>query len=229
MRQFTKDQVLQSRDTPLTLVILDGKVLDITEFVHDHPGGDAILMKFSGQDITHVFRSREYHMHSPLSMAIVESLTVGTLGQNHSQRLAKANDNEQLLDLSRPLIPQFFNSDINKARYLKLVHRPRHHEKCSTIFPSPILEILTHTHWAFIPLIWGSLALYLSYSALASLSVLQYCNFFGGEFFYGHSLNMLCIDFYSMSRNYCPIILFFLLLTFLRMGSTIFYPWRNLD
>lgn len=38
-------------------IVIYGKVFDVTEWQHDHPGGDDILIRNAGTDVSEIFRS----------------------------------------------------------------------------------------------------------------------------------------------------------------------------
>ncbi|KAJ1559521.1 Cytochrome b5 [Cladochytrium tenue] len=57
-------------------MVIDGKVLDVTKFLEDHPGGEEILLENSGVDATVAF---EEIGHSDDAVALLKSMTIGTL------------------------------------------------------------------------------------------------------------------------------------------------------
>ena len=58
---FTLEDVAQHKDAKDCWVVVNGKVLDVTEFMVDHPGGKKAIMLFAGKDA-----SEEFNMlHKP--------------------------------------------------------------------------------------------------------------------------------------------------------------------
>mmetsp|Transcript_12538 Transcript_12538/g.15565 ORF Transcript_12538/g.15565 Transcript_12538/m.15565 type:complete len:99 (+) Transcript_12538:436-732(+) len=57
-------------------IVIYGKVFDVTEWQHDHPGGDLILLENGGKDVSELFRSVG---HSPDANAIRPNFMVGKL------------------------------------------------------------------------------------------------------------------------------------------------------
>lgn len=60
-------------------LLIDGKVYDTTTFLAEHPGGDEILLKYSGLDASKPFNLQN---HSPYAVSIRDSRVVGTIESN---------------------------------------------------------------------------------------------------------------------------------------------------
>lgn len=54
-RAFTSLQVAQHNSKQDCWLIINGMVLDVTEFLEEHPGGEEILMESTGEDVTQKF------------------------------------------------------------------------------------------------------------------------------------------------------------------------------
>merc|ERR1712232_1480672 len=52
---FTREAVAKHNTAKDCWVILDGKVLDVTNFLKDHPGGELAIVTFAGKDATEEF------------------------------------------------------------------------------------------------------------------------------------------------------------------------------
>merc|ERR1719324_1455280 len=52
---FTVEEVAKHNNKESCWVILDDKVLDVTEFLKDHPGGELAILTFAGKDATEEF------------------------------------------------------------------------------------------------------------------------------------------------------------------------------
>lgn len=46
------------------LVVFQNKVLDLTRFIHDHPGGAAVITQFTGKHIDNILFNERYYKHS---------------------------------------------------------------------------------------------------------------------------------------------------------------------
>ena len=57
-------------------VVYDGKVYDLSAFVHQHPGGSAILVKQAGRDMTAAFDAQ----HGPIERSMLQMYYIGDLG-----------------------------------------------------------------------------------------------------------------------------------------------------
>merc|ERR1712066_444285 len=52
---YTKEDVAKHTTKTDCWVILDGKVLDVTSFLSEHPGGELAILTFAGKDATEEF------------------------------------------------------------------------------------------------------------------------------------------------------------------------------
>ena len=60
-KSFTLEEVAQHKTDKDCWVVVNGKVLDVTDFMADHPGGKKAIMLFAGKDA-----SEEFNMlHKP--------------------------------------------------------------------------------------------------------------------------------------------------------------------
>merc|ERR1719455_45888 len=54
-KSFTKEDVATHNSKSSCWVILNDRVLDVTEFLKDHPGGELAILTFAGKDATEEF------------------------------------------------------------------------------------------------------------------------------------------------------------------------------
>merc|ERR1719420_1534888 len=52
---YTMEEVAKHTTKESCWVVLDGKVLDVTNFLKDHPGGELAILTFAGKDATEEF------------------------------------------------------------------------------------------------------------------------------------------------------------------------------
>ena len=60
-------------------VVVDGRVCDVTGFVHAHPGGLDVLEGHLGKDVSHLIRSPNLHRHSRSAYKILDQCCIGVL------------------------------------------------------------------------------------------------------------------------------------------------------
>jgi len=53
--EFTKEEVAKHNTKEDCWVIVNGDVLNVTEFLPDHPGGELAILTFAGKDATEEF------------------------------------------------------------------------------------------------------------------------------------------------------------------------------
>jgi len=120
-----------------SLLIYEGKVLDVSKF--SHPGPQALITDSIGKDITHAFNKQG---HSDHAKVLCDRLIVGSLGRvvqgkllpnphGDSDLLTPEEQDvhtrlDQLIDISKPLMPQVrkmtnreFKAFISKPRYIE--------------------------------------------------------------------------------------------------------------
>jgi cytochrome b involved in lipid metabolism len=59
------------------LVVVDGLVIDLTDYKWEHPGGSKLLEQYRGRDVSYFFRGSR--THSNYAVKIVESLAIAKL------------------------------------------------------------------------------------------------------------------------------------------------------
>ena len=82
MPGFTIHQIINcARNSKACWVIYEGKVYDITDFISSHPGGDRILLEYSGADITNVLANLRMHVHSQAAYELLSDYYIGDVLQ----------------------------------------------------------------------------------------------------------------------------------------------------
>lgn len=60
------------------------KVVDITPFLEDHPGGGDLILEYAGRDITEIMKDEISHTHSEAAYEVLDDHLVGFLEQDSS-------------------------------------------------------------------------------------------------------------------------------------------------
>uniref|UniRef100_A0A0M3K9G4 Putative cytochrome b5 (inferred by orthology to a S. mansoni protein) n=1 Tax=Anisakis simplex TaxID=6269 RepID=A0A0M3K9G4_ANISI len=68
-------------------IVYEDKVLDITRFTDEHPGGDEVLLEVAGQDGTSKFIDAD---HSKDAVEMIDQYVIGRLKESDRQRLQSA-------------------------------------------------------------------------------------------------------------------------------------------
>ncbi|EJT45212.1 fumarate reductase (NADH) [Trichosporon asahii var. asahii CBS 2479] len=76
-KEYTAEEVAQHNKENDLWVIIDGQVLDVTEFLPDHPGGVKAIMLYAGKDATEEFEM--VHPEGVLKKYLPESAYKGTV------------------------------------------------------------------------------------------------------------------------------------------------------
>jgi cytochrome-b5 reductase len=76
MQEFTAEEVAKHNSRESAWVIIHKKVYDVTNFLNEHPGGDILLLGWSGMDATTEFDGQE---HSKDAKEILREKLIGRL------------------------------------------------------------------------------------------------------------------------------------------------------
>jgi len=172
-------EVRENAHAAKALVVVDGLVYDLTDFLPTHPGGEDIVFPHLGTDVSAVFRGKANkgdHAHSNAAVDMLQTYCVGRLegaggggaaGNGTSPAASSttstssptgsktkpsaANGDKTTLDLSKPLVCQVASLGKNYNDY---VHRPQHLKQPARFFQNNFLEFCSRTPWYVIPLIW---------------------------------------------------------------------------
>ena len=82
---------IESHNKPSDLwTIIDNKVLDVTKFLKEHPGGEQTLLDWAGKDGTEAF---DEVGHSQDAWDMIEEYTIGTV--NEAEQKSKSKKKEK--------------------------------------------------------------------------------------------------------------------------------------
>ncbi|KAG2224345.1 hypothetical protein INT45_006745 [Circinella minor] len=144
-------------------------------------------------DLTASTSSSSTSSSSTLSSTINNSFNNQVFSLKDKQGMKKsivekpvAKDNG-FLDLRQPLFPQLWNATWSKDFYLEQVHRPRFVPYYVPYFSQPWLDVLSHTPWYIVPIIWIPFVCYQLWCSVNSyngspMGALE--GFAGGVFFW---------------------------------------------
>jgi len=79
-RIFANEDLVAHSSSSSCWVSRNGKVYNVTSFLHDHPGGDDLILNHAGKDIGAVMKDASEHEHSESAYEMLESYVIGKLG-----------------------------------------------------------------------------------------------------------------------------------------------------
>lgn len=92
---LTIEEVAKHNSPDSCWVIHEGRVYDVTSFLFDHPGGEEILVKHSGNDITQLFKEIG---HSEHARSLLEKYYIGNLGDQLNRNIfIETSDKSKLI------------------------------------------------------------------------------------------------------------------------------------
>lgn len=149
-RSISLDEVGKHNRMDDAWIAFDGGVYDVSDFVHNHPGGSEILEEWLGKDISSAFR--DIHTHSPSAKDVLLTMRVGhlagaaekTVGESEAQKLA-----QKVIDPSKPYT---FQVGLLGKHYQDWVHTPIH-VKDPIVLLGGWLEPFTKVYW-WVPLVF---------------------------------------------------------------------------
>uniref|UniRef100_A0A7N0UVN9 Cytochrome b5 heme-binding domain-containing protein n=1 Tax=Kalanchoe fedtschenkoi TaxID=63787 RepID=A0A7N0UVN9_KALFE len=101
---YTLSQVAQHRKKQDCWVVINGRVLNVTEFLETHPGGDDVLLEVAGKDATKEFQDVG---HSKEATALLGKYQVGILQGASGLDDARATAAEEAVNRTTKDMPAF--------------------------------------------------------------------------------------------------------------------------
>eukprot|EP00029_Vermamoeba_vermiformis_P014063 TRINITY_DN908_c0_g1_i1.p1 TRINITY_DN908_c0_g1~~TRINITY_DN908_c0_g1_i1.p1 ORF type:complete len:131 (-),score=48.75 TRINITY_DN908_c0_g1_i1:118-510(-) len=98
-KTYTWEEVAQHKTKADCWVVFEGKVLNISDFLSEHPGGEEVIMDHAGKDITQPF---EDIGHSENAKELTEKYIIGKV-DGPAPSLKKANPNSALNNPAKPV------------------------------------------------------------------------------------------------------------------------------
>lgn len=135
-------------------------------------------------DISEVFHDEDIHEHSESAMKMLHPFKIGEIVDENEELiptkgLAELNNKGSSaypivtkdfvsyknfqIDRRKGLIAQVYH--LSKVDYEEFIENPVYLPNCM-LFENPFLECLTRNKWYYIPLIWGSVVLYMLYNGI---------------------------------------------------------------
>eukprot|EP01062_Namystynia_karyoxenos_P062510 TRINITY_DN55402_c0_g1_i1.p2 TRINITY_DN55402_c0_g1~~TRINITY_DN55402_c0_g1_i1.p2 ORF type:complete len:128 (+),score=37.60 TRINITY_DN55402_c0_g1_i1:81-464(+) len=79
MRQHTWTEVARHNTRSDCWIVLHGKVLDVTQWLEEHPGGADIILDNAGTDSTKIFHNHMGGDHTEAAQKLTEKYVIGTV------------------------------------------------------------------------------------------------------------------------------------------------------
>jgi 4-hydroxysphinganine ceramide fatty acyl 2-hydroxylase len=151
------------------IVIVEGKVIDVTKFKHAHPGGEESINKYIFQDVSIIYNNVKSHFTKTAIRELMK-FKIGHIKTDKDNKPivkdVQEHDIAYDVDLKKGTFYQVFTK-LNLETYLAFIHDPKHmiDPPEAILFETPALEFFTKTPWYAIPIIWIPVVLYLMYYA----------------------------------------------------------------
>jgi predicted heme/steroid binding protein len=140
IRIYTASDVLQHNSESSCWVTHRGKVLDVTNFLMDHPGGEEFILKYAGRDVENAMKDEHEHVHSESAYDMLDEFLIGRLGAGENvvsddwvatddftpDDTDEAADYEknQFLDLRKPLMRQMWDCNFRHVLFFRTQSDP---------------------------------------------------------------------------------------------------------
>ncbi|KAJ0029562.1 hypothetical protein NQD34_004559 [Periophthalmus magnuspinnatus] len=197
-RFFTEREVARHCTKDSCWVLLGTRVYDVTNFLRMHPGGEALILRRSGKDISREIEGPP-HRHSENARRWMEQYYIGELDRdsgseeaqtlrerrnghshtekNSSQKLS-SEEEDSMYNRCSPVDPDKDLVDWRKPlawqvghlreKYDAWVHQPV--DRPIRLFGNPFLEASTKTSWYWVPIVWMPIVIYLSWRCYTTLA-----------------------------------------------------------
>jgi len=142
--EFKPEEVAKHNTRSDAYVIFEGKVLNVTDFLKKHPGGDEVILPYLGTDITEPFYKE--HPHSKAAIRMANKLQVGT-------------QTKEVVDPKQGMLWQIWKN-FDKKSYIDFVNNPKHVDGHFRVFDTEFLEFFSKNPWQVVPIVWGPVVLY---------------------------------------------------------------------
>jgi len=86
--RFSREDVRQHSKPDDKWIVIDGRVYDITTWVHKHPGGPIVIGHYAGQDATGAFEA--FHKDMKVVSKYMAPLEIGTVEPDKDEEIRKA-------------------------------------------------------------------------------------------------------------------------------------------
>ncbi|KPM07616.1 cytochrome b5-like protein [Sarcoptes scabiei] len=97
LKEYSLSQVMEHDQNDDCWIVVEDLVYDVTEFLHDHPGGHYIVMEHAGRDATMVFRGSS---HSKDAYDMLKKYLIGILVENERIHWSRCDSSDDLFSSS---------------------------------------------------------------------------------------------------------------------------------
>ncbi|XP_051545850.1 fatty acid 2-hydroxylase-like [Myxocyprinus asiaticus] len=182
-RFFSEKEVAKNCTKDSCWVLLGTRVYDVTGFLRMHPGGEALILRRSGKDISREIEGPP-HRHSENARRWMEQYYIGEIDRDSTDedtetlrqrkkitentteeeetsaisKCSKVDEEKDLVDWQKPLAWQV---GYLGEKYDTWVHQPV--DRPIRLFKNDFFEANTKTSWYMVPIVWMPLVIYLSW------------------------------------------------------------------
>ncbi|KAF8023202.1 hypothetical protein BT93_F0646 [Corymbia citriodora subsp. variegata] len=116
-RVFTLSQVAQHKSRKDSWFVINGRVLNVTSFLEEHPGGEEVLLELAGKDASKAFQDIG---HSKAAQSMLLKYQVGIL-EGHTVQDQDADKYASLKEAKKEGMSAFIMKDSPTHKYAALI------------------------------------------------------------------------------------------------------------
>eukprot|EP00890_Picochlorum_soloecismus_P001653 jgi/Picsp_1/2489/NSC_00720-R1_fatty acid 2-hydroxylase len=158
--QEVADRCAQQSETPRcpnsekkTTLIISGNFYEIDESFQ-HPGGNEILRRYNGKDVTSLFLGEHSngHKHGKAARQLLDTFLLGPAAEGKetpTRGTGTRHTEDSRVDLHKPIFSQVIGLDED---YIDWIHRPVNGKP--RFFFSSWAEAVTKVKWWIVPMVW---------------------------------------------------------------------------
>ncbi|CAI8599315.1 unnamed protein product [Vicia faba] len=117
-RVFTLSQISQHKSNKNCWLVINGRVLDVTKFLEEHPGGEEVILEVAGKDATKEFDAIG---HSKAAQSLVKKYQVGVLEGATVEKVDDDNDVVVEKESKRTEMSAFVIKDDTSSKTVKFL------------------------------------------------------------------------------------------------------------
>ncbi|CAG8460446.1 1244_t:CDS:2 [Paraglomus occultum] len=91
-RKYTHEEVSKHNIPSDLWLIHSNKVYDLTEFAADHPGGEHLIQRWGGKDVTDIMADLSSHAHSEMAYEVLAELCIGEVVDSAHEEEERENE-----------------------------------------------------------------------------------------------------------------------------------------
>ncbi|EAR91438.2 fatty acid hydroxylase (macronuclear) [Tetrahymena thermophila SB210] len=185
LKRFLNPQKVEefAEENDKMLVIFQNKVYDLSQFQHEHPGGQDAIEDYQGLDISDIFFNSSRHKHSQYAQNLMQKYIYGVIGdeqEEEREQLKQGKIKKQYPHLTHDYKLEYKNVTLNlnkglvsqiraikdKKTYEDLLKNPCKRVVGTKLFDNDSIDSLLNNNIGIVVLLYTMIFIYMFYCGL---------------------------------------------------------------